>query len=155
MSRRVRPDRDGVPKAPLERTELVTEPGDLHRQFAVAFNKGDDELIERFFEAGAILVPSPGEVLAGPERRRAMASFVAMGLPMELTPQHTYVSGDVALLISRHRVRGTTADGERVLIEGTSADVARRGLDGGWRIVIDNPPGTAQADGDGKIRNLC
>jgi ketosteroid isomerase-like protein len=33
-------------------------------------------------------------------------------------------------------------DGEHVHVDGTATDVARRGPDGLWRYVIDNPFGT-------------
>ncbi|MFI7698427.1 hypothetical protein [Nonomuraea sp. NPDC049480] len=41
-------------------------------------------------------------------------------------------------------IRGTDGDGQPVHIEGTATDVARRGEDGRWRYVIDNPFGVRQ-----------
>ncbi len=35
------------------------------------------------------------------------------------------------------------ADGNRTHVDGTATDVARRGADGCWRYVIDNPFGIA------------
>jgi ketosteroid isomerase-like protein len=52
------------------------------------------------------------------------------------------VSGDLALLIGDFVIEGTGPDGAPVHQKGTATDVARRGTDGGWRYVIDNPPGT-------------
>ncbi len=40
-------------------------------------------------------------------------------------------------------MRGTARDGSRVDLSGTATDVVRRGTDGRWRYVIDNPHGTA------------
>lgn len=69
-----------------------------------------------------------------------MASF---GLPIDVRPRHVYLADDVALLIVDWTISGTTADGEDVDIQGTATDVARRGDDGIWRYIIDNPFGTA------------
>lgn len=121
----------------------VLQPEELHPAFARAFNAGDREAVEALFEPGAVFVPRPGEIVSGAAREAATRTFLELGIPIELTPRQAYVCGDLALLISDHRIDGTTPGGERVSIEGTSTDVARRGADGGWRIVIDNPPGTA------------
>jgi ketosteroid isomerase-like protein len=45
------------------------------------------------------------------------------------------VAGDIALLIVGWSIAGLDA-------QGTATDVARRGPDGRWRYVIDNPYGT-------------
>ncbi|WP_239144276.1 hypothetical protein [Streptomyces sp. SID14515] len=47
-------------------------------------------------------------------------------------------------------VEGRAADGGQVRIAGTATDVARRGSDGFWRYVIDNPFGTA-VDGPAEV----
>ncbi|MFE0124889.1 YybH family protein [Streptomyces parvus] len=61
-----------------------------------------------------------------------------------MTPRHTYVSGDLALLIVDWVVEGRAAHGGQVRIAGTATDVARRGPDGLWRYVVDNPFGTTE-----------
>lgn len=85
------------------------------------------------------VLPADGDVpLAdSPER------MVAFGLPIEVRPRHVYVAEDIALLIVDWTISGTTPDGEEVDIRGTATDVARRGKDGIWRYIIDNPFGTA------------
>lgn len=42
-------------------------------------------------------------------------------------------------------LEGTGPDGAAVRLAGTATDVARRGPDGLWRYVIDNPFGTSPA----------
>jgi|SRR5829696_1149612 len=123
----------------------VLDPSEFHATFARAFNACDREVLAELFEPDAVFVTEPGNVIAGEERRRSLEDFLALELPMDLTPRHTYAAGDLALLISDYRIAGTGPDGEEVLHEGTSADVVRRGDDGGWRLVIDNPPGTTTA----------
>lgn len=111
--------------------------------FAAAFNTGDADAIERVYEPGGVFVREPGSGVAGTERRAANARMAALGLPIEVRPRHTYVAGDIALLIVDWSISGETPDGAVVDIAGTATDVARRGEDGVWRYVIDNPFGVA------------
>jgi ketosteroid isomerase-like protein len=69
----------------------------------------------------------------------------SLGVPIRVEPRHVYVTatGDTALLVVDWMIDGRRPDGEHVHIEGTATDVARRGVDGVWRYVIDNPFGTA------------
>ena len=53
---------------------------------------------------------------------------------MRADVRHSYVVDDIALLI----VDWSVGD-----LAGTATDVARRGADGVWRYVIDNPAGIA------------
>lgn len=47
--------------------------------------------------------------------------------------------GDVALLSGRWALSATGPDGSPVRMTGTSQEVTRRGRDGTWRYVIDDP----------------
>ncbi|MFJ3877880.1 YybH family protein [Streptomyces sp. NPDC090077] len=70
------------------------------------------------------------------------------GLPIDVRPRHTYATGELALLIvDRTTVgtEGTGPDGGPVRLAGTATDIARRGPDGLWRYVVDNPFGTSPA----------
>ncbi|MFH8976489.1 hypothetical protein [Streptomyces sp. NPDC017890] len=60
-----------------------------------------------------------------------------------MTPRHTNVVGDLALLIVDFAIAGTAAHSGQVHIGDTATDMARRGPDGYWRYVIDNPFGVA------------
>ncbi|GII94350.1 YybH family protein [Sinosporangium siamense] len=81
--------------------------------------------------------------MSGEDIGRANAEFLSLGLLIDVRPRHTYVAGDLALLVVDWTIDGTAPDGEHVHIEGTATDVARRGQDRGWRYVIDSPFGTA------------
>ncbi|MEU0005042.1 DUF4440 domain-containing protein [Streptomyces sp. NPDC006314] len=113
--------------------------------FATAFNSGGPEALARVYAEDAVFVPRPGGQVTGTELVAANAGFQSLGLPIRVNPRHTYVSGDTALLIVDWVIAGRRPDGERVHLEGTATDVARRGPDGLWRYLIDNPFGTAQA----------
>ncbi|MFE9251294.1 YybH family protein [Streptomyces sp. NPDC007088] len=119
----------------------VSDPAQLPATFVAAFNAKDLTAIDRLFEPGAVRVLRPGEVVTGDGRRQATSSFLALGVPIDISLRHSYVYEDTALLIGDFVIDGTRPDGERVHIEGTATDVARRGPDGLWRYIIDNPPG--------------
>ncbi|WP_411081670.1 YybH family protein [Streptomyces sp. cmx-18-6] len=120
-------------------TEAAEHPYVLER----AFNTFDPRIIDQLYEEEALFVPRPGAPTAGPGRLPAHEGFLALRVPIRVTPRHTYVSGDLALLIVDWTVEGTAADGAPTRIAGTATDVARRGRDGFWRYVIDNPFGGA------------
>jgi ketosteroid isomerase-like protein len=122
---------------------LTTDPARHPEVFARAFNTGDVAVLDQVYEPGAVFVPRPGEPVTGADRRAANQAFLALGLPISVTPRHTYVRDDIALLIVDFVIEGTGPDGVPVHIEGTATDVARRGPDGFWRYVIDNPFGVA------------
>lgn len=122
---------------------LATSPEQQPHVFATAFNTGDPDAIERVYEQEGVFVCSPGIPTTGADRRDANARMASLGLPIEVKPRHVYVAEDIALLIVDWTIAGTTPDGEEIDIRGTATDVARRGEDGTWRYIIDNPYGTA------------
>lgn len=122
---------------------LATTPEQQPHVFATAFNTGDPDAIEQVYERAGVFVSSPGQPTTGTARRDANARMAALGLPIDVRPRHVYVADDIALLIVDWTISGTSPDGEEVSIQGTATDVARRGDDGTWRYVIDNPFGTA------------
>jgi ketosteroid isomerase-like protein len=120
----------------------VTDPAKLPGVFADAFNSGDPDAVERLFEPDAVFVTEPGEAVSGAARRTATGDFLRLGAPIAITLRHSYVSDDIALLVGDFVIHGTDPEGDEIHLEGTATDVARRGPDGCWRYVIDNPPGT-------------
>lgn len=122
---------------------LTDDPGQHPSVFARSFNTGDIAAVERVYEPAAILVAEPGTPLTGPDRIAANQRLLDLTLPIDVRVRHVYAAGDIALLIVDWSITGRAADGQQVHIEGTATDVARRGHDGLWRYVIDNPFGTA------------
>lgn len=122
---------------------LAASPEEQPHVFATAFNTGDPDAIERVYEDASVFVSSPGNPTTGLDRREANARMVSRGCPIEVRPRHVYVAGDIALLIVDWAITGTSPDGEPINIQGTATDVVRRGEDGVWRYIIDNPFGTA------------
>ncbi|MFE0208202.1 YybH family protein [Streptomyces sp. NPDC058985] len=112
--------------------------------FARAFNTFDPEALDQLYEPTAGFIPEPGHLVTGAGRLHANGEFLRLRVPITVTPRHTYVVGELALLIVDFVITGSAAHGEHVHIEGTATDVARRGADGYWRYVIDNPFGVAR-----------
>ncbi|GAA3595520.1 hypothetical protein GCM10022419_093520 [Nonomuraea rosea] len=121
----------------------VGDPDSPASRFVAAMNAGDAQALDRLYEDDGVLVPVPGHPVTGPARLAANQHLQSLGLPMRARPRHVYVSGDIALLIVDWSISGTARDGSAVDMSGTATDVVRRGADGRWRYVIDNPHGTA------------
>jgi ketosteroid isomerase-like protein len=111
---------------------LATDASDHPHVFARAFNTFDLAELELVYEPDSVLVPSPGRPVTGHERRAANAELQSLGHKIEVRPRHVYECGDIALLIVDWEIPATG-------ITGRATDVARRGEDGYWRYVIDNP----------------
>ncbi|MDR6318293.1 YybH family protein [Actinoplanes couchii] len=124
--------------------EAVVDAAEHVAAYGAAFATGASELVDRFYEPGAILVPQPGAALSGVDARRsAYDHLLGFGVPMVASTRHLYVAGDVALSIVDWSMRGTARQGFPLDMTGTAADVLRRGTDGRWRYLINNPFGTA------------
>ena len=112
-------------------------------QWIDLFNRGDGAGLDHLYEAGSVLVPVPGHPVVGPGRSAANAHLLSLGLPMKASLRHCYVADDIALLIIDWSIEGTGPDGSEINMAGIATDVVRRGHDGQWRYVIDNPCGIA------------
>ena len=117
-------------------------PEQIHRLFEAAFNAGDVDALMDLYEPEAVLVVQPGQTVAGLDRvREALGGFLAIGGPLSLATADVVQGGDLALMAGRWTLSGTGPDGQPVTLGAVSAEVARRGADGAWRYVLDNPWG--------------
>lgn len=122
----------------------MTTHDDLARvieNFLAAFNAGDAAALDDLYEPDSVLVPRAGYPATGQARSAANGYLIGFGVPMHAELRHAYVVGELALLIVDWSVRGTAKDGRAIDFDGTATDVLRRGDDGAWRYVIDNPAG--------------
>jgi ketosteroid isomerase-like protein len=79
------------------------------------------------FEPEAILIPQPGQVVAGTEAiREALSGFLALEPRFDLEFKKAFQAGDIALLFSNWTLSGTDLDGNAVELAGRTSDVARR-----------------------------
>lgn len=129
----------------MDRTSvtLTADPAAHPHVFAAAFNSGDPDAVELVYEPDGVLMTETGAALSGRERRAANAAIMALGPPIAVVPRSVSVNGDLALLIVDWAIAGRDAEGRPVDVRGTATDVARRGTDGLWRYVIDNPWGAS------------
>ncbi len=133
-----------VPFDPAETFDPADTVDEHATSYRAAFATGSSAVVDRFYEPGAVLVPQPGTALTGPaERRAAFGHLLGFGVPMVARTRRLYVADDIALSIVDWSMRGTARQGYPLDLSGVSADVLRRGADGRWRHLIDNPFGTA------------
>ena len=121
----------------------VTDPRELDRAYAAAFNAHDLEALLALYEEGAIHVgPLSHEPVQGRAAiREALEHSLRVRGQMTLETTYCYQNGDLALLRSHWRVAGQAPDGRPVEMEGSSSEVARRQASGEWRYAIDHPLG--------------
>lgn len=125
-------------RTPPATDTATTSPSDVHQAFAEAFNARDLEGMLALYEPDAVVVAGTGEVVDGPDNiRAAMKSYLELQGDIRIETVFVIQSGEIALTRSRWEVR----DGDEVTASSSGAEVMRRGSDGKWRLVIDNPYG--------------
>lgn len=122
---------------------LASTPEGIVDSLLTHINSLDVNVMLGFYENDAILINAKGEPQRGREAIAAeLAGYFSFGLPMQITARHIFVAGGIASLVLDWNIVGTGPDGKHVHIVATSNDIARKGDDGYWRYIIDNPFGT-------------
>jgi ketosteroid isomerase-like protein len=123
--------------------ELSRTPEGIVSSLLQHFNSMDVDVMCGFYEPDAILVSASGEPQRGIGAIRAeLLKYYAVQLPMVIIARHVFVADTIASLILDWNIVGKTPSGEDFHLVATSNDIARRGADGYWRYIIDNPFGT-------------
>jgi ketosteroid isomerase-like protein len=124
--------------------QLATEPEGIVASLLAHINSLDEDVMLGFYEPGAMLVSATGVPQRGAEAMRAeLGKYFSLGLPMKITARHIFVANDIASLVLDWSISGISRSGVAVNMVATANDIARRGADGRWRYLIDNPFGTA------------
>ncbi|MEV7925382.1 nuclear transport factor 2 family protein [Kitasatospora sp. NPDC088264] len=123
---------------------VITDPTQLPTVFQDALNAGDVDDVLALFAEGAAMRTVAGELLTGVEALRAeIGGTVAARGRLTNVPRHKVIGADTALLVTDWTLEIDGPDGERIAPTGTTANIARRDADGGWRFTVLNPRGIA------------
>ncbi|MBA5800442.1 MULTISPECIES: YybH family protein [Rhizobium] len=113
----------------------------------VRLNSLDVETALGVFDSACIMIDAAGAIHRGLEAIGGeLEKYFSLGLQMDMAKRHLFTTGDTALLICDWSYDGIARDGTTVNMKGTASDVIRRGDDGIWRYIIDNPFGTQRRD---------
>ena len=121
-------------------TARAQRPEDLLPIIRDAINRADiDAFLAAHDDAATVVMPPDGRPVRGhDEIRAAMTPLLAMQPRMETVLLQTLVAGGLALSHSRWRL-ALSENGSRSEMRGLGTMVSRRGEDGAWRIVLDDP----------------
>ncbi len=125
----------------------TTTPQAMLNELIDRFNAGDIDGVLTHYEPDAISIDKSGNTSTGEENlRNAFEAFFAMKAQLTLVNVKTIVTGDIGCNYSKWEITGQHSDGKILRIKGSAIDVVRRQMNGSWKIVIDNPWGTAIVD---------
>ena len=108
-----------------------------------AINAGDHSAVMECFDDDIVYVALGGADEARGKKAAGdvMAAFLGLRPKIDARPTRCVIASDLALLVTEWTLEATEPDGTRSRSSGRTADVLRRGTDGMWRYVIDNPAG--------------
>lgn len=119
------------------------DPNAFWDRFGRTFNDGDVDGLVAMYASDAVYVVRPDKVVSGDGLRKALADLLALKPRIDARLQSCVTAADVALLIQNWSLSIPRSDGgSPILRSGTGTDILRRGEDGEWKILIDNPLGT-------------
>lgn len=123
----------------------VKSPGDMSATFGAIFNARDRAGMLALYAEGAILTIDGKEVARGRDAIAAMmAPMLDSPLKIEARCGACHENGDTAIVRTDWVLKAP--DGS-VAMQGSSAEVLRRGQDGLWRFVIDDATFSSRAAG--------
>lgn len=114
----------------------AAQPAELASLFMQYFNAGDLDAVMSLYEPAALVFPTPGVAQSSTATEVALGAMINSGAKIELRTRRVHVVGDLALISNDATVSGVASGGATT---STSTEVARRGSDGSWRYVIDDP----------------
>lgn len=120
----------------------VNDPKHLNEKYNELFRAGDLHGLASMYEADAILCPAPGQIVKGrAEISKRLSTLLTLNGSLTTFEQSCVVFENLALLHARWSFAGETSDGRPVEMGGISSKLARLGVDGAWRYVLDMPVG--------------
>lgn len=135
---------NGVVHVPDHQQGLVSDIDKHQEAFGEVFNSGNADAVNAMYVDDAVSVWEPGNPLRGQGRRDYVAEFLATRKPsVEAEVRQQLVVGDTAMLVVDWQMDTIGENGDPERLEGVAIDVLRRGEDGYWRYVVDNPFGVS------------
>ncbi len=130
-----------------QKLTLASTPDGIVPALLAHLNSLDVETMLGFYDPDGMIIDAGGRPHVGRAAIGAeLARYFALGLQMSITQRHMFVTGNIASLILDWSYIGTARDGTEVNMVATATDIARRGEDGLWRYLIDNPFGSMRRD---------
>jgi ketosteroid isomerase-like protein len=119
-------------------------PEEIDRIFERELNAGNLDGLVALYEPTAAFTVEPGKVVTGTAAiREAVAGFLALKPNISLSPRVLANTGEIAMVSSNWRLKGSAPDGSAVDLAGESVEILRRQADGTWKFIIDSPWGLA------------
>ncbi|GAB3449335.1 YybH family protein [Actinophytocola sediminis] len=117
----------------------------LQQMYKDAFNAGDaDAVLAHYTDEGVTVIDRGVALSKSGDLREALAEYFAKSKPqVEFTFVHTYLAGDVALIVTDWSLDELGEDGTRGTEHGRATDVLVRDADGAWKFAIDNRFGSS------------
>jgi ketosteroid isomerase-like protein len=115
----------------------VTQPSEINAVFAEGFNRRDLDALLALYHSDGAVVEIDGTVSHGTDPiRDHLERLIAVGGTMTSTNLTTVIAGEIALVTAGWEILGASVAPS---ITGRSAEVLRRGADGTWAYLIDQP----------------
>ena len=119
-------------------------PEEIDRIFERELNAGNLDGVLALYEPTAAFTVEPGKVVTGTAAvREAVAGFLSLKPTISLSPRVLANTGEIAMVSSKWKLKGTAPDGSAVDLAGDSVEILRRQADGTWKFIIDSPWGLA------------
>ena len=114
-------------------------PEQVNEMLLDALTRGDIDTAIELYEDDAVFITAEGQVSGKAAIREVLEGFAAVKPKFDIKVKETAVSGNTALTGNNWSLTGIGPDGEALEMSGSSYEVLRRGKDGSWRFIIDNP----------------
>lgn len=118
----------------------VKEPSKMIHVYAKHYNSKNLKGLLSLYDAKASLVNGKGQAISGKKALHdEVKAFLGLGGKITVSNISTFKNGDLALTHNRYTLKTTDAKGAPQVIEGVTAEILKKGKNGNWYFLIDNP----------------
>lgn len=120
----------------------VKNPTDINSAFEKGYNEQNVDWLMSLYEPDATLVKQNGGLARGLSAiRDELEAFLQLGGSVQSVNQYAIEHDDLALIRADWKVTTQDEQGNELIIDGSSAEVARKQSDGRWLYIADHPTG--------------